>query len=382
MTRRIIEGAPVEYGVSVRKTHLRQRSTLMSNGIRYVGLDVHRDSISIAVRDYRGKIVKETVIPTSESALLGFLQELPGTVHVALEEGTWAVWLYELLQGRVTRVVVCDPRKNNRQGNKNDRIDARELADLLRCDRLSPVFHGATGLRSLRELARTYGVLTKEQTRTMNRIKALYRSYAIACAGQACYGPKQRTTWLAKLPHSSICERAKVYYEQLDGLRQLRQKVRQQLLAEGKKQSAYRKLKSIPQMGPVGTVLLIAFVQTPQRFRGKRQLWAYCGFALETHSSGDHRWVNGQQERSKKAALVRGLNSNHHPVLKWIFKSAATRACAKAGPLQDFYNSLLQQGARAEMARLTVARKIAAIALALWKKGESFDAQKLKSQAA
>lgn len=354
----------------------------MNNGIRYVGLDVHRDSISIAVRDGRGKIIKETVIPTSEAELLRFLAELRGSVHVALEEGTWAAWLYELLVGRVVRVVVCDPRKNSRAGNKNDRIDARELSDLLRCDRLSPVFHGEGKLRSLRELARTYVVLTKEQTRTMNRIKALYRSYAIACPGQACYGPNQRNTWLAKLPHNSMRERAKTYYQLLDTLRRLRGEVRKQLLSEGKKHSAYRKLKGIPQMGPVGTVLLIAFIQIPQRFRGKRQFWAYCGFALETHSSGDHRWVHGKWERSQKAAQIRGLNSNHHHVLKWIFKSAATRACAKPGPFQDFYDDLLQQGMRPEMARLTVARKMAAIALTLWKKGASFDAQKLKPQAA
>lgn len=354
----------------------------MNNGIRYVGLDVHRDSISVAVRDGRGKVIQETVLPTSEAALVGWVKEQRGTLHVALEEGTWAAWLYELLVGRVARVVVCDPRKNSRLGNKSDGIDARELSDLLRCGRLSPVFHGATGLRTLRELARTYVVLTKEQTRTMNRIKALYRGYAIACAGQACYGPKQRNTWLAKLPHSSIRERAKTYYQLLDTLRQLRQGIRQQLLAEGKKHKAYGQLKGIPQMGPVSTVLLIAFMQIAERFRGKRQFWAYCGFALETHSSGDHRWVNGKCERSKKAALVRGLNSNHHHVLKWIFKSAATRACARPGPLQDFYHGLLEPGTRPEMARLTVARKMAAIALALWKKGESFDAQKLKPQAA
>ena len=153
-------------------------------------------------------------------------------------------------------------------------------------------------------------------------------------------------------------------------------------MTQGKKHAAYSKLKGIPQIGPVSTVLLIAFIQIPERFRGKRQLWAYCGFALETHSSGDHRWVNGKRERSKKAPLVRGLNSNHHHVLKWIFKSAATRACAQAGPFQDFYCRLLEQGTRPEMARLTVARKMAAIALALWKKGESFDAQRLKLQAA
>ena len=372
----------MEYGVSVQKHTYAKEQPLMNNGIRYVGLDVHRDSISAAVRDYQGKILKEAVLETSEAALLGWIKELRGTVHVTWEEGTWAAWLYELLQGRVAHVVVCDPRKNSRQGNKNDRIDARELADLLRCNRLSSVFHGAQGLGHLRELARTYVVLTKEQTRTMNRIKALYRSYAIACAGQACYGPKQRKSWLAKLPHRSIRERAEVYYKLLDEVRKLRQEVRRDLLGEGKKHSAYRKLKGIPQMGPVGTVLLIAFVQLPERFRGKRQFWAYCGFALETHSSGDHRWVEGKRERSKKAALVRGLNSNHHHVLKWIFKSAATRACSRPGPFQDFYDDLLQRGTRPELARLTVARKMAAIALSLWKKGESFDAQKLKPQAA
>jgi transposase len=357
----------------------------MNNGIRYVGLDVHRDSISVAVRNGQGKLIKEAVIPTSEAAILGLMKELGGMVHVVFEEGTWAAWLYELLEGRVARVVVCDPRKLDRQGNKNDRIDARELSDLLRWNRISVVYHtpkGQRGLRDLRELARTYVVLSKEQTRAMNRIKALYRSYAIPCAGLSCYGPKQREKWLAKLPHKAVQARAKVYYEQLDSLVKLRQEVRQQLLDKGKKHTAYSKLKSMPWIGPISTVLVIAFVQIPQRFRGKRQLWAYCGFALETHSSADYRWVEGQRQRSKKGPLVRGLNRNHHHLLKWIFKSAATRACSQPGPFQDFYFNLLQQGMREDMARLTVARKMVAIALLLWKKGERFNAEKLKSQAA
>jgi transposase len=86
----------------------------MNNGIRYVGLDVHKDSISVAVLDSLGKLIKETVIATTEAAVLGLIKQLRGTLHVTLEEGTWAGWLYELLHGRVARVVVCDPRKNNR----------------------------------------------------------------------------------------------------------------------------------------------------------------------------------------------------------------------------------------------------------------------------
>jgi len=234
----------------------------------------------------------------------------------------------------------------------------------------------------LRELARTYGVLTQEQTRTMNRIKALYRSWAIPCAGQSCYGPKQRKAWLDKLPYAAVRERAKIYYQQLKSVQELRHKVRLQLLAQVRKHPAYRNLVGIPQIGPVRAALLIAFMQVPERFRSKRQLWAYCGFALQTQSSADHCWVEGKRQRSKKAPLVRGLNNNHHPGLKWIFKSAATRLCTGKGPFAPFVLGLLEQGIRPEMVRLTVARKLAAIVLAVWKKGERFDAQRLTLQAA
>lgn len=354
----------------------------MDNSIRYVGLDVHRDSISVAVLDDQGKVAKETVIETKSVAVLALMRELRGTLHVVLEEGTWSTWLYELLQGRVARVVVCDARKITRTGNKSDRLDARELADLLRCNRVSAVFHQDVGLRRLRELARTYVVLTKEQTRTMNRIKALYRGWAIPCGGQSCYGTKQRQQWLEKLPYAAVRERAQIYYQQLESVQELRRKVRQQLLTQARKHPAYGQLVKIPQIGPIRAALLMAMVQVPERFRTKRQFWAYCGLALETQSSGDYCWVEGKRQRSKKAPLVRGLNRNHHPGLKEIFKGAATRLCSGEGPFRPFVLGLLEQGIRPEMARLTVARKLAAITLAVWKKGESFDAQRLTIQAA
>jgi hypothetical protein len=109
----------------------------------------------------------------------------------------------------------------------------------------------------------------------------------------------------------------------------------------------------------------------PHRFRTKRQLWTYRGFGIETHDSGEYRYVAGQLERSKKPQQVRGLNRNYNHDLKNLFKSAATNAVTKSGPLQEFYLALVKRGIRPEMARLTVARKIAAITLAIWKKGAS-----------
>ncbi len=123
-------------------------------------------------------------------------------------------------------------------------------------------------------------------------------------------------------------------------------------------------------------------MQTPHRFRGKRQLWGYAGLALVTRSSADYRVVNGQLERSRKAVFIVGLNANHNHDLKGIFKGAATTASVRPGPFREFYASKLAQGMKPELARLTLARKIAAITLTVWKKGERFDAEHLKAQAA
>ncbi len=351
---------------------------------KYIGLDVHQSTISIAVLDSAGKLVMESVIETKAATILQFIQGLRGDLYVTFEEGTSAAWLYDLLKPHVTKVVVCNPRKNAllKAGNKSDRIDARKLAELLRTGLLSPVYHGETSVRRLKELARSYLTTAKDLTRVMNRLKALYRSWAIPCAGQQVYAPHHRSEWLQKLPETGVRRRAERLYLQLDLLQVLRREARQELLAESRKHRATRLLRQIPYLGPVRVAVLIALLQTPHRFRTKRQLWAYSGLALETHTSADYRFVHGQLQRSRKLLAIRALNDNHNHDLKNIFKSAATVASVRPGPFGDFYAALLAKGMKPSMARLTLARKIATIALTLWKKGERFDGEQLKRQAA
>lgn len=76
----------------------------MDNGSRYVGLDVHRDTISVAVCDSWGKLLLERVIPTSAAGVLELLELLRGKLHVAVEEGTSARWLAGLLQAMQDRL--------------------------------------------------------------------------------------------------------------------------------------------------------------------------------------------------------------------------------------------------------------------------------------
>ena len=329
-------------------------------------------------------LVMEAILETKAETILQFVHGLRGSLHVTFEEGTCAAWLHDLLKPHVAQVLVCDPRKNAliKAGNKSDRIDARKLADLLYLNKLSPVYHGEAGIRALKEVARSYLALTRDTTRVMNRLKALYRSWAIPCAGQKVYAPRYRNEWLAKIAEAGVRRRAEFYYQQLDALQTLRQQVRRDLLGESRKHSAMNLLRQIPSIGPIRAALLIALLQTPHRFRTKRQLWAYCGLALKTSTSGEYRFVEGQLRRSKKFLAIRGLNANHNHDLKNIFKGAATRAAAVPGPFQEFYAALVARGMKLQMARLTLARKIAAITLIVWKKGVRFDAEYLKQQAA
>jgi len=131
-------------------------------------------------------------------------------------------------------------------------------------------------------------------------------------------------------------------------------------------------LRQIPFIGPIRAALLIALIQTPHRFRTKRQLWTYSGFGIETHSSAEQRLINGELKRAKKPASIRGLNRHHNHDLKNVFQECCNGSLRQGRSVsRSFYAALVARGIRPEMARLTLARKIAAIALIIWKKGVS-----------
>jgi len=157
----------------------------MSRDIKYIGMDVHKEATVIAVLNGSGKLVMESIVETKASSILQFIHGLRGELHVTWEEGTWAAGLYALLQPQAAQVLVCDPRRNAllKEGNKSDKSDARKLADLLRTGMLRPVYPGEHGLRTLRELGRSYQTISQDLNRVMNRIKALYRGWSIPCAG-------------------------------------------------------------------------------------------------------------------------------------------------------------------------------------------------------
>jgi len=150
------------------------------------------------------------------------------------------------------------------------------------------------------------------------------------------------------------------------------------MIPEARKHKAFKILDSIPTLGSIRVALILAAMLTPHRFRNKRQLWCYSGLAVVSITNTDYSISNGQIKKSKKQAATRGLNQNFNHTLKMVFKTAATGV--SKGILKNYYDALLSKATSPQMARLTLARKIAAIVLSLWKKGEGFNPDKFIMQ--
>lgn len=161
--------------------------------------------------------------------------------------------------------------------------------------------------------------------------------------GKKLYGKRHREEYLAELGTGALRRRAACLYQELEALQQLRRQARRDMIVECRRYPEAKLLCTVPFLGPVRAAVLIGRVQTPHRFRTKRQFWAYCGLALEMRDSGEYRMVDGQVERRKKPAQIRGLNWNHNHELKNLFKAAATSASACDGVFREFYLGLLRK---------------------------------------
>jgi len=346
--------------------------------IKYVGIDLHQSTCLIAVHDEHGKRESEEIVETNAGKLRAFFDRLKGNVHVAFEVGTQSAWLYEILKSLVSTITVCDVRKHKRRGNKSDRIDANKLANLLRLGELKAVYQGDQNIRKLRDLAHGYLATVSDSIRTMNRIKALYRGWSIRSAGRDVYYKRNRQVWLSKFPIAESRIRANLYYSQLDLLKEQRKEIKKVFLKEARRYPIQKILRGIPGFGPIRAAFVIAVIGTPHRFRTERQLWSYSGLSVVIHSTSDHEIIAGHIFRKQHKHATRGLTRDYNRILKMVFKSAAVEAIRKE-PIKTLFRKKILKGIRPEMAILSIARKLAAITLVLWKRGEKFSTAKMIS---
>ena len=210
--------------------------------------------------------------------------------------------------------------------------------------------------------------------RTQGRIKSVYRSRGVLVAGVDVYGPRRREEWIDQLP-STTRTRATRLYDQLDFLPDQKKQAEADLLREAKKHPIVATLETAPGFGPIRAARLVPIVITPHRFRTKRQFWSYCGLGLVTRSSSD--WVqtaDGAWIKSR-VPMTRGLSRHHNHFLKSIFKGAATTVVTQRNkdPIHARYERLLEGGTKPTLAKLSLARMIAATVLRMWKNEEEYD---------
>ncbi len=341
---------------------------------RYIGLDAHASSCTLGIVGPSGKRLGSQVVETNARALIEVLRGIPRNRHLCLEEGTLSGWLYEVLEPHVEELTVAGVGKS--RGPKTDKLDAFALAEKLRIGSLETrVYKNRGQFRRLGERAKSYDFLVGDTVRVKNRLKSVLRSRGVAYgAGRSVYLKRDREEWLAKLPEASRTT-AGLLYEEHDALVALRAKAEKALLAEARKHREWHVLKTCPGLGPIRTAELLPVVVTPYRFQSRSRFWAYCGLGVVMRSSSD--WVRGPGGRWVREPVqqTRGLNRNFNHTLKRVFKGAATTVIGRAEnePLYRHYERLLEGGTKPNLAKLTIARQLASIVLAVWRTGEAYD---------
>ena len=346
---------------------------------RYIGLDAHASSCTIAVMGPDGKRLGSYVVETNAKALIEVIRSIPGHRHLCLEEGTLAGWLYEVLSPQVEELVVAAVRES--RGPKSDQRDAFGLAEALRIGALKRQVYKERGpFGTLGYRAKAHRLLVSDAVRVMTRLKSLLRSRGVPVSGKTVYAPTGRDGWVTKLPRDAR-PAAELLYLELDALTALRERAEKEMLTEARTHRAYWIVTSCPGLGPIRTAELLPIVVTPYRFANKRGFWSYCGLGIVMRSSSD--WVRTRSGAWAKAPVqqTRGLNRNFNRGLKHIFKGAATTVISRAAedePLYRHYTKLLDGGTKPNLAKLTLARQIASIALSLWRNEEEYDPKKLE----
>lgn len=339
---------------------------------RYIGVDAHLKSCTFAILGPSGKRLRELVVETNGEALHQLLTSFSGKKHICLEEGELSGWLCEVFSPLAVEVVVVQPER--RQGTKSDALDAWALAERLRRGELENVVYKAPGsFAGLREAVRGHQLTMQDLVRAKNRLRAVYRARGLQ-PDREIYNERRREAWLEQLPEHPQ-RLARLLTEHLDVLKQSAQRAEAWLLEEAHCYPIVGLIATAPGIGDVRASQIVATVITPHRFRSKRQFWSYCGLAVVTRSSSDWEQDKNRRWVRRKVALPRGLNHNRNPLLKEVFKGAALSVTTlmPAHPLSKNYQRLLAAGTKPNLARLTLARQLAAAVLAMWKNLEAYD---------
>lgn len=327
----------------------------------YVGLDVHKKNSYFVVMRHDGKVEARRKLETSESNLKEFVKSLRGRVELAVEETALSQWVYLTLRAKVAKLVVC--KGTAHAGAKTDFIDATQLAEDLRANRLIPVFHSADKRMELRTLVSGYEDTVQEIVRTKNRYKALFARSAIPTSVRNFYTDASLHKALPSAHARFVCGRL---FEILEILQRQRQAYTKKFDQNFQHFPEMPLLATIPGLGPVRINQIVAIMVTPERFSSKHKLYSY-SMLVKHKKESDGRFYGHKRPRAQAT-------------LCGIFKSTAiSNLRMRDSGFRRLYDDLRATGHNDKEARNAVARKVAATVRAVWKSMRPFDAEILEN---
>ena len=322
--------------------------------MKFIGMDAHSKTCFFVVMNKRGRILTKRRVKTNEADILGFVRSVKGQKQLAFEEGVISHWLYLLLKDEVDKLIVCQPQE--REGAKNDELDAGEIADLLRVGRLKEVFHADNEYMNLRTLVSGHEDLVQLLNQEKNRLKALFRQVAIPTSGSTIFRKPEKSY---ELPTDTQTYVACTLYEQISLFEEQRRGYHERFEANVRKYKEMKLLMSIPGIGPIRANQLVAIMVTPHRFPDKYHLISYAKLTKHNRISDGKNY--GKNPPSGQ------------PMLKGIFKMAVFGATKSNTSFKRRYEELRAAGKDDRVARNEVAKLIAATVLAVWKSGKKYN---------
>src|ERR1700741_2600771 len=146
------------------------------NAIHYIGLDVHKKTISYCIKTAAGQIVKEGTLVADRTVLRSWAGGWQAAWHGALEATIFSAWIYGPLQPYAERLDMGHPAKMKAitaGKKKSDSLDARTTADLVRCNLLPACYMFPPELRDLRRLMRYRQMMVQQSVRMHNKTAGL-----------------------------------------------------------------------------------------------------------------------------------------------------------------------------------------------------------------
>jgi len=330
----------------------------------YVGVDHHKRYCQVAAMDEQGQIKRNERVPTDQKALLGFLEELGEPCEVALEAGwNWGI-IYDWLEGKVAQLHLAHPAKAKAIASakiKTDTIDACTLAHLLRANLLPTAHIPSKEVRALKNLLRQRIFLVVLRTMVKNRIHALADRYHWPTEGFSDLFGKRGLLWLqqagAKLPAPD----AGLLQQDLELLKELSAHIRATegwLEEEAFSEPRVFLLESIPGIGRFLALVILAEIDTIERFPTPEKLASYAGLVPSTYASGGRVW-HGR------------ITKCGNRYLRWALVEAIWPAIRKSPWLRHYYQRIKERKGT-NPAKVATARKLACLVWVVLKEGRTY----------